>query len=160
MIIRDSPQCESLILFSAGGITHMHILNPATGMPLPDPDSLSLSSGAVPQSSPTSSVNGAANQSDAAFFSAALEQPEAVSAMGGIGGKPAPMFEKASGMFRQMDSDQKQMNNVLRKAARSTDPLVLNQVDDQLSNYYLESMMNAKIVSKSVSGLDKLTNLQ
>jgi len=80
--------------------------------------------------------------------------------LGGIGGKPAAMFEKASGMFKQMEGDQKQMNNVLRKAARSTDPLVLNQVDDQLSNYYLESMMNAKIVSKSISGLDKLTNLQ
>lgn len=137
----------------------MHILNPATGMPLPEPDSLGVSPAPVAQSE-LSSGSSMANQSDAAFFSAALEQPEALSAMGGIGGKPAAMFEKASGMFKQMEGDQKQMNNVLRKAARSTDPLVLNQVDDQLSNYYLESMMNAKIVSKSISGLDKLTNLQ
>ena len=159
MLIRDSPQRESLISFSAGGISHMHILNPATGMPLPEPESPVVASNPATQSS-IPFGNNVANQSDAAFFSAALEQPEAVSAMGGIGGKPAAMFEKASGMFKQMEGDQKQMNNVLRKAARSTDPLVLNQVDDQLSNYYLESMMNAKIVSKSISGLDKLTNLQ
>lgn len=137
----------------------MHILNPATGMPLPEPESLGVSAN-PPAQSALPSGGSMANQSDAAFFSAALEQPEAVSAMGGIGGKPAAMFEKASGMFKQMEGDQKQMNNVLRKAARSTDPLVLNQVDDQLSNYYLESMMSAKIVSKSISGLDKLTNLQ
>jgi hypothetical protein len=159
MLIRDSPQRESLISFSAGGISHMHILNPATGMPLPEPESPGVASNPATQSS-IPFGNNVANQSDAAFFSAALEQPEAVSVMGGIGGKPAAMFEKASGMFKQMEGDQKQMNNVLRKAARSTDPLVLNQVDDQLSNYYLESMMNAKIVSKSISGLDKLTNLQ
>ncbi|WP_213716021.1 EscI/YscI/HrpB family type III secretion system inner rod protein [Cedecea lapagei] len=137
----------------------MHILNPATGMPLPEPESLGAASSPATQPS-IPFGNSVANQSDAAFFSAALQQPEAASAMGGVGGKPAAMFEKASGMFKQMEGDQKQMNNVLRKAARSTDPLVLNQVDDQLSNYYLESMMNAKIVSKSISGLDKLTNLQ
>ena len=137
----------------------MHILNPATGMPLPDPESLGVPSSSATQSAIPSGSN-VANQSDTAFFSAALEQPDAASAMGGTGEKPAAMFEKVSGMFKQMEGDQQQMNNVLRKAARSTDPLVLNQVDDQLSNYYLESMMNAKIVSKSISGLEKLTNLQ
>lgn len=96
---------------------------------------------------------------DVAFFSSALGQPEAVTASLSADGT-GNLFNQLSSAFNNLESDKKSMDSALRKASRSTDPLVLNQVDSQLSNYYLESMMNAKIVSKTVQGLEKLTNMQ
>lgn len=96
---------------------------------------------------------------DVAFFSSALGQPEAVTASLSTDGTNN-LFNQLSSAFNNLESDKKSMDSALRKAYRSTDPLVLNQVDSQLSNYYLESMMNAKIVAKTVQGLEKLTNMQ
>lgn len=110
--------------------------------------------------SPTTATQPAGEQSaspeDIAWFSAALEQPEASAA----GHRPDALINKASSMFNQLEEDKKGVNAALRHASRSTDPLVLTKVEGQLSNYYLESSLNAKIVSKSVQGLEKLTNLQ
>jgi len=70
------------------------------------------------------------------------------------------LFQKASDLFNQIDTEKSNMNAMLNKAARSTDPLAMNKVEGQLSSYYLENMLNTKIVSKAVQSLDKLTNLQ
>jgi len=111
-------------------------------------------------SEPTASLGNTVSHSDAALFSSELESTEAVPAVHGVNNKPEALFDKTSTLFQQMDADKKHLNKVLRKASHSTDPLVLNQVDSTLSNYYLQSLMNAKVVSKSVQGLEKLTNLQ
>ncbi|QKJ86325.1 hypothetical protein PMPD1_1366 [Paramixta manurensis] len=128
----------------------MKINDPTAGNALPVHEALS-------SSSPSS-----ANSGDAAWFSAALEQPDAPQQQPFTlsGHKPDSLFNQASSVFNHLDDDKKSMNSALRKASRSTDPLVLNKIDGELSNYYLESSMNAKIVSKTVQGLEKLTNLQ
>jgi|GEM_PF-1362520 len=101
------------------------------------------------------------SQSDASLFTSELEQPDNTPGITSSQvAKPEAMFDKTSTMFKHMDEDKKHLDNVLRKASHSTDPLVLNKVDGTLSNYYLQSLLNAKIVSKSVQGLEKLTNLQ
>lgn len=97
--------------------------------------------------------------SDVTFFASALEQPQAATASSGTL-DTGHLFKQLSTAFNNLENDRKSMDNSLRKASRSTDPLVLNQVNSQLADYYLESMMNAKIVSKTVQGLEKLTNLQ
>ena len=109
---------------------------------------------------PTASLDNTVSHGDAALFSSELGATENPSALHGVSGKPEALFDKTSTLFKQMDEDKKHLNKVLRKASHSTDPLVLNQVDSTLSNYYLQSLLNAKVVSKSVQGLEKLTNLQ
>lgn len=115
---------------------------------------MNLELSATPASKPV------AASSDIAWFSAELEKPEGV--QGGItpGQSTGSLFNQLSSTFNQLESDRNNMGNVLRKASRSTDPLVLTKVDGQLSDYYLENTLNAKIVSKTVQGLEKLTNLQ
>jgi len=48
----------------------------------------------------------------------------------------------------------------LKNASRSSDMLAMSRANESISNYYIESLMNAKIVSKATQTLDKLTNLQ
>ncbi|RWR00996.1 hypothetical protein ED28_16230 [[Pantoea] beijingensis] len=70
------------------------------------------------------------------------------------------LLNHVSDMFKQLDVDSRHISSVLTKAAGTTDPMVLNKVGGELSKYDLENLMNAKIISKSVQGLDKLTNMQ
>ncbi|NIG12954.1 type III secretion system protein [Pantoea sp. Al-1710] len=92
--------------------------------------------------------------SDASLFANSLDnEPADVASNGGI-------LHKASEMFDQVNNEKNQLDTTLRRATQSTDPLAMNKAEGQLSNYYLESMMNTKIVSKAVQSLDKITNLQ
>lgn len=117
-------------------------------------------SSAQPITEIPSATHSRPSSDDIAWFSAALEQPESSAVPTAHQPGQNALFSKASSMFNQLDEDKKNVDKVLHNASRSTDPLVLTKVDGQLSNYYLESALNAKIVSKSVQGLEKLTNLQ
>lgn len=101
-----------------------------------------------------SSVN--ANKADASWFSAALQAPEKKSDtqenQSWIN-KLADLTDTASGQSRQADK-------ALAKASRSLDSRSVMDANRTLSSYYLESLLNAKLVGKGVQSLEKLTNLQ
>jgi len=97
---------------------------------------------------------------DVNFFSATMDQTNIHHAPHASGQDANNLFSNISSMFNDFNEDKKDMNMALRKASRSIDPLTLTKVDGKLSNYYLENSLNAKIVSKTVQGLEKLTNLQ
>lgn len=92
--------------------------------------------------------------SDANLFANEVsDQPADVAPTGGI-------LNHATQLLDQVNDQKNRIDTSLRRAAKSTDPLEMNKVEGQLSNYYLQNMMNTKIVSKAVQSLDKITNLQ
>ncbi|MGE9550869.1 EscI/YscI/HrpB family type III secretion system inner rod protein [Erwinia amylovora] len=99
------------------------------------------------------------DQTDVDFFSAQLKeepQVEKVSA-------PASVTNFLSGLANTMNNNErerKQTYQDLQKASRSSNLLEFSQANAALSNYYIENLMNAKIVAKGVQSIDKLTNLQ
>jgi len=95
-------------------------------------------------------------QNDVSLFESELRQATATSTHDQHQG----MLSKASELFTQSQKDEHDVNNVMRKASHSSDPLIINKVNVSLSNYYMENMLNTKVVSKAVQSLDKLTNLQ
>jgi len=92
--------------------------------------------------------------SDASLFQNSLDQEPADNApVSGI-------LHNATALFDQVNDQKNRIDTTLRRASQSTDPMAMNKAEGQLSNYYLENMMNTKIVSKAVQSLDKITNLQ
>jgi len=101
------------------------------------------------------SEGSATTPADSRFFAAEIGQSSEADDAQSSG-----LLDHVSGMFKQINVDSRHISTELTKAAGSTDPMALNKVGGDLSKYDLENLMNAKIVSKSVQGLDKLTNLQ
>ncbi|WP_414147252.1 EscI/YscI/HrpB family type III secretion system inner rod protein [Erwinia sp. BNK-24-b] len=108
----------------------------------------------------TPQINNAAQpeQSDVDFFSAQLKEPqvEKVSA-------PTEVTHFLSGLADSLNNNEQQRRTAyqdLQKASRSSNLLEFSQANAALSNYYIENLMNAKIVAKGVQSIDKLTNLQ
>jgi|SRR5476649_710437 len=95
-------------------------------------------------------------QGDIQWFAAELNQDNALPGMPSALGFTSALAEalKRGGQHRKNAFDD------LQKASRSTNILVLNQATESLSDAYVETLMNAKIVSKAVQSIDKLTNLQ
>lgn len=112
--------------------------------------SLAISSG----DNDLSSVAG--NTADASWFSAALQAPATTADVPDNHAwinKLTSLTETASGQSRQAD-------RALAKASRSLDSRTVMEANRTLSSYYLESLLNAKLVGKGVQSLEKLTNLQ
>ena len=98
------------------------------------------------------------NQDDIHWFAAQLNpanvaQPPADAMSPGVLGGLA---ESISGSQRA----QKDAFRDLRVASRSSNVEDFSKANAQLSNYYIESLLNAKIIAKGVQSLDKLNNLQ
>lgn len=99
------------------------------------------------------------DQNDVDFFSAQLKetpQVEKVSA-------PANVTNFLSGLANTLHNNERERKETyqdLQKASRSSNLLEFSQANAALSNYYIENLMNAKIVAKGVQSIDKLTNLQ
>lgn len=55
---------------------------------------------------------------------------------------------------------QKDAFHDLKVASRSSSAEDFSRANAQLSNYYIESLMNAKVIAKAVQSVDKLSNLQ
>ncbi|NDL63370.1 EscI/YscI/HrpB family type III secretion system inner rod protein [Acerihabitans arboris] len=116
----------------------------------------------IPQTATPPAITGDAGlphqpgQADIQWFAAELNRADsstgAPSAQGFIPELAAAL--KRGGQRRKNAFDD------LQKASRSTNILVLNQATESLSDAYVETLMNAKIVSKAVQSIDKLTNLQ
>lgn len=98
----------------------------------------------------------AGNTADASWFSAALQVPEKKADTQDNQSwinKLTSLTEAASGQSNQAD-------RALAKASRSLDSRTVMDATRTLSSYYLESLLNAKLVGKGVQSLEKLTNLQ
>ncbi|WP_034913264.1 MULTISPECIES: EscI/YscI/HrpB family type III secretion system inner rod protein [Erwinia] len=98
-------------------------------------------------------------QTDIDFFSAQLKeepQVEKVSAPGNV----TNMFKGLADSMHNNDQQRKETLKELQTASRSSNMAEFNQASAALSDYYIENLMNAKIVSKGVQSIDKLTNLQ
>nr|WP_024966771.1 EscI/YscI/HrpB family type III secretion system inner rod protein [Pantoea sp. IMH] len=96
------------------------------------------------------------DKADAQWFSAALNAPEGSAPAGGT---PDIISSLTGAISRNQQAQQSAFRN-LEVASRSTSSLDFSAANAALSDYYVESLMNAKIVAKGVQSLDKLTNLQ
>ncbi|ATZ12632.1 EscI/YscI/HrpB family type III secretion system inner rod protein [Erwinia amylovora] len=97
----------------------------------------------------------ASNTADASWFSAALQSPAKPASSDNQSwiNKVTSLSETASGHANQAD-------RALAKVSRSLDSQSVMAANRTLSSYYLESLLNAKLVGKGVQSLEKLTNLQ
>lgn len=99
------------------------------------------------------------DQNDVDFFSAQLKQEPQVEKVSA----PANVTNFLSGLADTLNNNErerKQTYQDLQKASKSSNLLEFSQANAALSNYYIENLMNAKIVAKGVQSIDKLTNLQ
>lgn len=107
------------------------------------------------------------NKADVDYFAAQLN-PEGGSGgstdLGEIKVKPtsevSPFLSDLARTFANNDHQRDVAFKDLKDASRSSDMLAMSRASNSISNYYIESLMNAKIVSKTTQSLDKLTNLQ
>lgn len=93
---------------------------------------------------------------DASWFSAALQTPATKADLQDNQAwitKLTHLTQAASGQAHQAD-------RALAKASRSIDAKSVMDANRTLSSYYLESLLNAKLVGKGVQSLEKLTNMQ
>ncbi|AUX92214.1 EscI/YscI/HrpB family type III secretion system inner rod protein [Mixta gaviniae] len=100
-----------------------------------------------------------ANGADAQWFSAALNAPEA-SASAARSGEAPDLIGSLTGAIARNQQAQQGAFRDLETASRSTSSLDFSAANAALSDYYVQSLMNAKIIAKGVQSLDKLTNLQ
>ena len=94
-------------------------------------------------------------QADVDFFNAALgqaAQPSKALAQGMIG----PLGAQLDAVNKLSEK----ANKALKTASGSLNPLDMVNMNRSLSEYYLQSALTAKVVSKSAQSLDKLTNMQ
>ncbi|MGM3175395.1 EscI/YscI/HrpB family type III secretion system inner rod protein [Dickeya lacustris] len=97
-------------------------------------------------------------QSDVAWFSAALDPT--------VAAQSAPVADNKA-LLGALAEKSDNLENMLQKAERkvgksinSNNPKDVMDATRTLSSFYLESLLNAKVVAKSVQSLEKLTNLQ
>ncbi|MEM6050762.1 EscI/YscI/HrpB family type III secretion system inner rod protein [Erwinia sp. P7711] len=98
-------------------------------------------------------------QTDIDFFSAQLKeepQVEKIAAPSGV----TNLFNGLANSMQSNEQHRKETVKDLQTAARSNNLADFSQASSALSDYYIENLMNAKIVSKGVQSIDKLTNLQ
>lgn len=114
-----------------------------------NPPSLAISAGNNDLSSAPGST------ADASWFSAALQTPAKSASSDNQSwiNKVSSLSEAANGHANQAD-------RALAKVSRSLDSQSVMDANRTLSSYYLESLLNAKLVGKGVQSLEKLTNLQ
>lgn len=98
----------------------------------------------------------AANPADAQWFSAALNAPQGAT---DAGGAPDIISSLTGAISRNQQAQQSAFRD-LEVASRSSSSLDFSAANAALSDYYVQSLMNAKIIAKGVQSLDKLTNLQ
>lgn len=97
-------------------------------------------------------------QADVHWFAAELNQDGPAA---GVATPAAPgLTSGLADALRRGGQQRKDAFEDLQKASRSSNILVLNQATEALSDTYVATLMNAKIVSKAVQSIDKLTNLQ
>ena len=114
------------------------------------------SSGSTSSVSISVSTPSEANSSDAAFFSAALNEPRKVQ---GVGVADRIIGQLTGGAGKLQELERGAMKD-LRTAAKGKDSGDMVTAARSVSEFYLESLLAAKVVGKGVQAIEKLTNLQ
>lgn len=96
-----------------------------------------------------------ANDQDVSWFSAALSSAPMTVERGNSQwlGALAEKSQGLNGVFKSAERD-------ISQSMRSNNPKDVLDATRTLSSFYLESLLSAKLVAKSVQSLEKLTNLQ
>ncbi|MEH2921562.1 EscI/YscI/HrpB family type III secretion system inner rod protein [Samsonia erythrinae] len=95
------------------------------------------------------------HRQDVAWFSAALSSTP-VTAETGNSQWLSALAEKSQGLNAVFKSAERDVS----QSMRSNNPKDVLDATRTLSSFYLESLLSAKVVAKSVQSLEKLTNLQ
>lgn len=93
--------------------------------------------------------------SDVSWFSAAMQEGAGQAPMA-LGGAGRPLGD----LFQSLQGNSDKVARGLKKASASVDPMDIRKASKSLSEFYLESLLSAKLVGKAAQGLEKLTNLQ
>ncbi|KGA33929.1 EscI/YscI/HrpB family type III secretion system inner rod protein [Pectobacterium brasiliense] len=120
-------------------------INHATTLPQP---------GDAPLADNGTSFSSATNQ-DVSWFSAAMSSAPMTAESGNSQwlGALAEKSQGLNGVFKSAERD-------VSQSMRSNNPKDVLDATRTLSSFYLESLLSAKLVAKSVQSLEKLTNLQ
>ncbi|MGM3161877.1 EscI/YscI/HrpB family type III secretion system inner rod protein [Dickeya undicola] len=95
-------------------------------------------------------------QSDVAWFSAAMEPVAPATPTADNKAWLGALAEKSDNLENLLQKAERQVG----KSINSNNPKDVMDATRTLSSFYLESLLNAKVVAKSVQSLEKLTNLQ
>ncbi|MFJ5355977.1 EscI/YscI/HrpB family type III secretion system inner rod protein [Pectobacterium sp. CHL-2024] len=121
-------------------------INHATTLPQP---------GDAPLADNGTSFSSSATNQDVSWFSAAMSSAP-MTAESGNSQWLGALAEKSQGLNGVFKSAERDVN----QSMRSNNPKDVLDATRTLSSFYLESLLNAKLVAKSVQSLEKLTNLQ
>ncbi|MEQ9900326.1 EscI/YscI/HrpB family type III secretion system inner rod protein [Pectobacterium punjabense] len=112
-------------------------------------------SGEAPLADSSTSFSFSANDQDVSWFSAALSSTPMTAERGNSQwlGALAEKSQGLNGVFKSAERD-------ISQSMRSNNPKDVLDATRTLSSFYLESLLSAKLVAKSVQSLEKLTNLQ
>lgn len=94
---------------------------------------------------------------DISWFSAAIS-PGAAASEAEKGN--AVWIDALAGRSSHLDGLRQKAERQVGKSINSNNPKDVMDATRTLSSFYLESLLNAKVVAKSVQSLEKLTNLQ
>ncbi|WP_233964401.1 EscI/YscI/HrpB family type III secretion system inner rod protein [Pectobacterium versatile] len=121
-------------------------INHATTLPQP---------GDAPLADNGTSFSSSATNQDVSWFSAALSSAPMTAESGNSQwlGALAEKYQGLNGVFKSAERD-------VSQSMRSNNPKDVLDATRTLSSFYLESLLSAKLVAKSVQSLEKLTNLQ
>lgn len=100
-------------------------------------------------------LTSAPEQTDVDFFNAAMGR-STQSAKDFMQSVVGPLGSRLDSVGKLSE----QATHALKHASVSTNPQDLMKLNRSLSEYYLQSSLTAKVVSKSAQSLDKLTNMQ
>lgn len=95
---------------------------------------------------------------DIGFFGAAMSSPLPVMpTQDNIASRIMGQLSQYSESLQKLSE---RSEHALQKAAKTAAPMDMIKANRALSSFYLESVLTAKIVSKSAQAVEKLTNLQ
>lgn len=98
-----------------------------------------------------------ATRGDADWFKAALRTQESDYGFGGLSEHVAsPLTRK----ILSLEDVSKDAGKALREASLDADPIKFMEASRALSDYYLQTSLSVKIISKGSQALDKLTSMQ
>ncbi len=103
------------------------------------------------------SVPDVATRGDADWFRAALQRQEPDPNFGGLSEHVVSPLTRKTLSLEELSKD---AGKALREASLDADPVKFMQASRALSDYYLQTSLSVKIISKGFQAMDKLTSMQ
>lgn len=94
------------------------------------------------------------SQADAQWFAAQLSPTKAA-----VDNADKPLSRMAEGVA-QYDKKSGQVLHDLDVASRSSDMMDFSRANAELSDFYIQNLMNSKVINKCVQGINKLVYMQ